>query len=301
MPRANPDQSASIVNAKPSIIVAGCTFDFEVDRCVRGMAADAAGADVHDLPITLIDAAARNPRRTIGDVEELAASVQAHGLLQPVVVRRAGDRFELIAGHRRLEAARRVGWTTIPAVIRKAGDDEAAVLMLVENLQRSDLKPSEEAAALEALVRERGWTTRQVAEAINRSQAYVSKRLRVFDDPLLGPAVLANELSVSAAEELLGLDEERRYALLSQAIEHHWNRQQVRSAAAGRFAANRPGGRAPGLTRMIRDLRSTLRDVEPDDLREVDRRELRLLFGELAMLARAPRGPRRLVFPPLPG
>jgi ParB family chromosome partitioning protein len=257
---------------------------------------------VQRVPIEAIDTSARNPRRMLGDLDELAASIEAHGLLQPVLVRRIGDRFELIAGHRRLEALRRLGWAEAPAIVRAADVDQAYVLTLVENLQRADLRPTEEAAALEILVRERGWTTRQVAAAINRSQAYVSKRLRVFDDPLLAPAVLANQLSVSAAEELLTLAEPRRYELLSEAVAHHWDREMIRSAARQRFAANQGrGARPPGLTRRIHQFRVDVRDVAPDQLTEADRRELRLLFSELTLLARAPTSPQRHVFPPLPG
>jgi ParB family chromosome partitioning protein len=233
---------------------------------------------------------------------ELVASIQAHGLLQPVVVRRKGRRFQLIAGHRRLEAMRRLGWTDAPAIVRTASSDDAFILLLVENLQRSDLRPAEESAALEALVRERGWSTHQVAAAIGRSQAYVSKRLRVFEDPLLAPAVLANQLSVSAAEELLTLEESLRYELLSLAIEQHWDRQQVRAATRQRFAAQQASAARPaGLTRRIHEFRQDLRDIAPDQLNEADRRELRLLFSELAMLARAPTSHRKRVFPPLPG
>jgi ParB family chromosome partitioning protein len=256
--------------------------------------------DVQQVPLSDIDESGRNPRAQLQDMDELVASIDAHGLLQPIVVRRKGRRFQLIAGHRRLEAMRRLSWSSAPAIVRAAGSEDAFILLLVENLQRSDLRPAEESAALETLVRERGWSTHQVAAAIGRSQAYVSKRLRVFEDPLLAPAVLANELSVSAAEELLSLEESVRYELLSLAIEQHWDRQQVRSATRQRFAANRNTVRPPGLTRRIRQFRMDLRDMNADQLTEPDRRELRLLFSELAMLARAPTGPRRRVFPPLP-
>jgi ParB family transcriptional regulator, chromosome partitioning protein len=257
--------------------------------------------NIQQVPLSEIGESGRNPRKQLGDMDELVASVDAYGLLQPIVLRRKGRHYELIAGHRRLEAMRRLGWANAPAIVRSAGSDEDAfILLLVENLQRSDLRPAEESAALEALVRERGWSTRQVAAAIGRSQAYVSKRLRVFEDPLLAPAVLANQLSVSAAEELLTLEESIRYELLSLAVEQHWDRQHVRDATRQRFAANRGEARSPGLTRRIHDIRMELRDVASEHLTEADRRELRLLFAELSMLARAPTSRRRRVFPPLP-
>jgi len=256
--------------------------------------------DVEHVPLASIDISGRNPRRKLSDLDQLAESIQAHGLLQPVVVRPVGDRYELIAGHRRLEALRRIGWERVPVVVRPADVDGAYLLTLVENLQRADLQPREEAAALETLVRERGWTTRQVAAAIKRSQAYVSKRLRVFDDPLLAPAVLANQLSVSAAEELLSLGLSLRYELLSRAVEQHWDRQKIRAAAREGFAANHHRARQAGLRRRVRQLRMDLRDVTPEQLSEADRRELRLLFSEMSLLARAPDGPHKKVFPPIP-
>jgi ParB family chromosome partitioning protein len=230
-------------------------------------------------------------------IEELAASMKEHGLLQPIVVRAVGNAYELIAGHRRLEAARVLGWRTIPAVIRVDTEATSQLLTLVENLQREDLSAREEAAALEILVRERGWSTRQVAAAIHRSPAFVSKRLRVFDDPILAPAVLANELSVSAGEELLKLEPKRRYALLTQAIEGGWDRARIRRAAGSPASTGR---RSRGIARRTRQLRDLLRDVSPEDLLEADRRELRQLYLELSLLARAKPGAKR-VFPALPG
>jgi ParB/RepB/Spo0J family partition protein len=142
---------------------------------------------VHQIPLADIRPSPRNPRQRLDGLDELAESLRTHGLLQPVVVGRRGRGYELIAGHRRLEAARRLGWAEIAAVVRDETDDQAYILTLVENLQREDLQPREEAAALEVLVRERGWSTRQVGEAIKRSHIYVSRRLRVFDDPMLAP------------------------------------------------------------------------------------------------------------------
>jgi ParB/RepB/Spo0J family partition protein len=263
------------------------------------------GIQMRVVPLEAIVASSRNPRRRLANIDELAASIQAYGMLQPVVVRPKADVYEVIAGHRRLDAARVLGWTELEVAIRDDSEDEAYILTLVENLQRDDLSPREEAGALEVLVRERGWTTVQVAAAVKRSQAYVSKRLRVFEDPIIAPAVLANKLTVSTAEELLGVTEQHRYELLQLAVEQHWDRALVRAAVRRLFAANRRSSarrssRPSGLTRRLHEIRMLLRDVHADDLTDHDRRELRLLFSELAMLARAKPGSRQRVFPPLP-
>jgi ParB family transcriptional regulator, chromosome partitioning protein len=255
------------------------------------------GFEVQQLPMRAILPGGRNPRRKLTGVEELAASLATHGLLQPILVRPHGKRYELVAGNRRFAAARSLGWKTISAVVRPENDDEAFVLTLVENLQREDLSPREEADALQLLVRERGWNTRQVASAIQRSQAFVSKRLRVFEDPILAPAVLGGQVSVSTAEELLSADPRRRYDILVQAIEEQWDRARVR------LMIRETGGGRPkrkrGLSRRAHELRLELRGVRPDTLSEQDRRELRLLFTELAMLARA-KPQATPFFPPLP-
>jgi ParB family chromosome partitioning protein len=186
---------------------------------------------VHSLPLSSITSSGRNPRQHVDGIDELADSLRVHGLLQPIVVRRRGRDYELIAGHRRYEAARKLEWTEIAAVVRNETDETAYILTLVENLQREDLTPKEEASALEVLVRERGWSTRQVGEAIKRDPMYVSRRLRVFDDATLAPLVLANKLAVSSAEELLLVkDPQRRSSMAQQAVDERWEHRQVRAA-----------------------------------------------------------------------
>jgi len=186
---------------------------------------------VHSLALVDIQPSPRNPRQQLGDVGELADSLRAHGLLQPIVVRRHGAGYELIAGHRRYQAAHHLGWTAIAAVVRDETDEQAYILTLVENLQREDLSPKEEAAALEVLVRERNWSVRQVGEAIKRSHMYVSKRLRVFEDAALAAPVLAGKLPVSTAEELLRVGEPAaRGKLVERAQAERWGQAEARQA-----------------------------------------------------------------------
>jgi ParB family transcriptional regulator, chromosome partitioning protein len=255
---------------------------------------------LRQVALDLIEPSPRNPRRRLGAVDELADSLQMHGLLQPIVLRpRSDERFEIVAGHRRFEAAKRLGWTAIPAVVRTTEPDEAYVLTLVENLQRNDLSPKEESAALEVLVRERSWSTRQVAEAVKRSASYVSRRLRVFEDASLAPLVLNGQLSVSAAEELLPLDEARKRSLAEEAVERAWDSVQIRAAIRKGVTQSAPR-RQVAIGRRARELRSALLDVQPWELSESDRRDLRLLFRDLAVMAKAPAQKQALVFPPLP-
>lgn len=235
---------------------------------------------VHQLPIGSIQPSPRNPRQHPDSIDELTDSLRAHGLLQPVVVRRQVGGYELIAGHRRLEAAKKLGWAEIAAVVRNETDDQAYILTLVENLQREDLAPKEEAAALEVLVRERGWSTRQVGEAIKRSPMYVSRRLRVFDDTVLAPLVLQAGLAVSTAEELLRAPHaEVRQQLAAAAAAEHWTparaRHEVAACSCNESLQHVP---SPRLASRIRALTNELANVDPDAMTVLVRRELTRLL-----------------------
>ncbi len=189
---------------------------------------------VYEIDVARITPSPRNPREDLGDVDELAESIEAFDLLQPVVVRRLNDnRYELIGGHRRFAAVQQLGRTKIAAVVRDVDQDQAYLMTLAENLAREDLTPAEEAAGLAVLVREHGWSVRQVAEAIHKSHAYVSQRLRVFESEDLRQPVLDEQLSVSAAEELLRVPPEQRSNLVDQAVRERWTPAQARRARLG--------------------------------------------------------------------
>src|SRR3984893_18727647 len=172
------------------------------------------GADEHSrlqrISVDRIDLPPRPARRFLGDSAALAESMQDYGLQQPISVRAEGERFVLTSGLRRLSAARMLQWTTIPAFVRTVTADHAYLLDLIENLQREALSPDEEEDVLGELIRTRGWTMQQVAHSVKRSVAYVSKRVRVFEDPRLREAIAIQGLPVSTAEELLASDLESR-------------------------------------------------------------------------------------------
>ena len=240
------------------------------------------------IPLTDIQPSPHNPRRDMGDLAELADSLREHGLLQPVVVRQRAEGYELIAGHRRYSAAKVLGWTEIAAVVRDETDEQAYILTLVENLQREDLSPREEAAALEVLIRERGWTTRRVGQEIKRSHMYVSRRLRVFDDPVLGPLVLSQGLPVSTAEELLRVaDLKQRQTLARQAVDEHWERRQVRAALS--LERSVPNEQSHELERLLRQLNSAMASMDQETLKPADQKLVRRTIAALQRLTYAKR------------
>lgn len=234
------------------------------------------------LPIASIQPSPRNPRQHVDGIAELADSLRAHGLLQPVVVRRTRTGYELIAGHRRYEAARLLGWTEIAAAVRDETDDQAYILTLVENLQREDLTPKEEAAALEVLMRERRWTTRQVGEAIKRSHMYVSRRLRVFEDDVLAPLVLENRLAVSTAEELLRApDPAARRDLAEQASEQQWTVGEARHAVS-EIGTNR--SKFNMFASHLRAITGAAAEIDPVTLTAAERKLVRQAIAALRRL-----------------
>lgn len=242
------------------------------------------------VKVDRIDPSPRNPRRTM-DVAELVQSIAAYGLLQPVVLRRTGARYELIAGHRRLAAVKLLGerypsdprWREIDAVLRDADPDQGLILTLVENLQREDLDPREEAAALEVLVREHGYSTRKVGEAIHRGPMYVSRRLRVFEDPALAGPVLVNQMTVSLAEELLVVKEPQlRSALAERAIAEGWGHQEARRAAAEANCIGPIHARAAAPLRQLRRVVAVLETAAP--LADGDHAEVARLVARLQTL-----------------
>jgi ParB family chromosome partitioning protein len=186
-------------------------------------AGGAAGGSLDDaervqrIPVAQIRPNPYQPRRAFRpeDLSELEASIRATGLLQPITVRRVGgDSYELVMGERRLRAASQIGWTEIPAVIKDAKDvDERALLTLalVENLQRADLNPLEEAQGYKRLTDEFGLTQQQVADAVGKDRSTIANLLRVLSLPAPVRQMLSDGLiTLGHARALLALADDRR-------------------------------------------------------------------------------------------
>jgi ParB family chromosome partitioning protein len=165
-------------------------------------------AQLRELPISEIRANTYQPRSHFDEeaLVSLSASIQAVGVLQPILVRETGpDSYELIAGERRWRAARRVGLQTIPAIVRAVENEASLEQALVENLHREDLGPLEEAAAYQQLVEEFGLTQEQVASRVGKSRPAVANTLRLLQLPASIQRLLADgQLSAGHARALLG-------------------------------------------------------------------------------------------------
>ncbi|ABG06113.1 chromosome segregation DNA-binding protein [Rubrobacter xylanophilus DSM 9941] len=179
------------------------------------------GLKFEELPISAIRPNSFQPRRNFPEagIRELAASIREVGILQPLVVRSTERGFELIAGERRLRAAREAGLERVPVLIRQAGADESMELALVENLQREDLNPLETAAAYQALMDSFGLTKEQLATRLGKSRAAVTNTLRLVQLPERVRAMLQDgRISEGHARALLGLKSEEEIVRLAERV-----------------------------------------------------------------------------------
>ncbi len=178
------------------------------------------GDELANLPLDLLQRGKYQPRVDMRQesLQELADSIKAQGIVQPIVVRPVdgaapgeSQRYEIIAGERRWRAAQIAGLATVPAVIRRVADEAAIAMALIENIQRENLNPLEEARALDRLITEFGITHQQAADAVGRSRAAVSNLLRLLElPPEISAFVEKRELEMGHARALLGLTQRRQ-------------------------------------------------------------------------------------------
>ena len=214
------------------------------------------------LPIHQIQAGKYQPRRHWNDeaLDELAASIKAQGLIQPVVVRAIGkNSYELIAGERRWRAAQRASMSEIPALVKDVPEQSVLAMALIENIQRQELTPLEEAQALQRLIDEFDLTHQQAADAVGRSRAAVSNLLRLIDLPASIKQLLdESKLEMGHARALLTLPASISEPLALEAARHGWTVRELEEAA--RKAQLAPKGKAkaqaadPNVANLEREL-----------------------------------------------
>lgn len=212
------------------------------------------------LPVRSIAPNPFQPRKEFrpGELDELAASIESCGLLQPVVVRKtpSGRTYELVAGERRLRAVKQLGWTEVPASVQTVDDDTLLVLALVENLQREELSPLEEAHGYESLRDTFGFTQEKIAKAVGKNRSTVANMLRLLTLPPSVRRLLEDgALSMGHARALLAVKDPVRAAEVARrAVAESWSvretEEEVRTLAAPAVA---PDTTAPSKSRARRD------------------------------------------------
>lgn len=202
----------------------------EADAETAGMRPDST------LPISEVKPNKGQPRKTFRPEElaELADSIKQNGILQPLLVRKKGSGYEIVAGERRYQAAKAAGLSEVPVVIREISDDEVFKLALIENLQRSDLSPLEEAQGYRQLIKEKGLTQEELAKILSKSRSAITNTLRLLDlpDEVQG-LVEEGKLTAGHARAILAVpSEEGRIQLAQKVVEERLSVRQTESLAS---------------------------------------------------------------------
>lgn len=234
--------------------------------------------DTSEVPIDLIDPSSLQPRSIFDDakLDELARSIRANGIVQPLLIRPKGNRFELVAGERRWRAAQRAGLTRVPVVLRDVPDEKVLEIAIIENIQREDLNPIEEACAYKKLIDTLGLTQEMVAERVGRDRSYITNYLRLLRLPEdLQHLLQVGRLSTGHARTLLGVDHvdvQRRIArkIIEQGLSVRATERLVQLANAPSPARARKAPRQEGdanvraaETKLRRVFGTQVRIVQP--------------------------------------
>lgn len=226
-------------------------------------------ANTADNGITYIDINdirpnSNQPRKVFDEekLEELAASIEAHGLIQPVVLRKSENGYEIVAGERRWRAARKTGIRKLPCIIRELTDEENMLLAIIENMQREDLNPIEEAEGISQMIDTYGLTQEQVSKSVGKSRPYITNSLRLLKlIPEVRELLADGSISTGHAKALVSvIDEERQLSIAKKVVREGLSVRQTEKLAKD---DGKPAKRA---TRKTKD--ADVRRVE-EDLKEV--------------------------------
>ena len=250
--------------------------------------AEASGS-LKELPIGNVLPNPYQPRTHVDEdsLVELTASIEASGLLQPIIVRPRNGKFELIAGERRWRAIQRLGWAKIPAVVKDVDDQTLLTLALIENLQRTDLNPIDIAAGYQRLGDEFKLAQAEIARLVGRNRSTIANLLRLLKLPAeVKTLVQEGKLSEGHARAVAAVtDEAEAVRLANQAVEHGWSVRETEAQARGESApatAAAPGNGAPARSRTrspqkmatgdVRRVEDALRKRLGTDIRVTSRR-----------------------------
>lgn len=224
---------------------------------------------IRNLEISQIKPSQYQPRRTFApdQLTELAQSLAKNGLLQPIVVRQVGaQQYEIIAGERRFRAAQQLKWTTIPALVRNYSDQQSASLALIENLQRQDLNPIEEARAYKKLAAMNNLRQEDLAAQLGKSQSYIANKLRLLKlDATVQQALIAGQITSRHGRALVSLTASQQQTALYKILQ-----QQLNVAATERLVKQlkQPAKRATPKQHSITALKSRDPQLSINTIRE---------------------------------
>jgi len=243
---------------------------------------------LREIPIRSIRRNPFQPRKDFDpqQLKELRESLSTSGLLQPITVRHSpdgGESYDLIAGERRLRAARELGWNTIPAVVKDLDDRQLLALALIENLQRTDLNPIEEAEGYDQLIKDFGHTQQTVGSMVGKDRSTIANMLRILHLPAtVRQMVRDGVLTVGHVRPLLGLNEEARivelaHEIASKGLSARDIEQRVRESAQATQAASHPGDKQ-------KRGRPSRVDSRPAEVRSLEERLRRYMQTDVSVM-----------------
>lgn len=201
------------------------SFDDEEDEVIttKEITASTSNEDVlpREIPITLIDRNVNQPRRVFDEtaLNDLAQSIRTHGVIQPIILVKQGERYMIVSGERRFRASKLAGLKTIPAIIKRYTDNEIAEIALIENLQREDLNPIESAVAIKELIDKYHFTQEEVSEKIGKSRSAVANTLRLLAlEPEVVKLIQNNELSAGHGKVLVAIEDKQEQIKLAKMV-----------------------------------------------------------------------------------
>ncbi|MBL9154921.1 MAG: ParB/RepB/Spo0J family partition protein [Verrucomicrobiales bacterium] len=225
----------------------------------------ATGEAVRRVPIGDVVPSPFQPRKRFHEehLSELVESIREHGVIQPLIVRDVAGRLELIAGERRWRACQRLDLTEVPVIVRPASDKDVVELALIENLQREDLNPIEEAEAYARLAREFGLKQEEIAQRVGKSRATVSNAIRLLElDPSVQNLVSQNLLTTGHAKAILGIKGMAEQKLIADLV----LRKQLNVRATEKLVSEHINGRStskkPAASKMPKQVETYVRDIE---------------------------------------
>ena len=225
----------------------------------------ATGEAVRRVPIGDVVPSPFQPRKRFQEehLAELVESIREHGVIQPLIVRDVAGRLELIAGERRWRACQRLDLTEVPVIIRPASDKDVVELALIENLQREDLNPIEEAEAYARLAREFGLKQEEIAQRVGKNRATVSNAIRLLElDPSVQSLVSQNLLTTGHAKAILGIKGMAEQKLIADLV----LRKQLNVRATEKLVSEHINGRStskkPASSKLPKQVETYVRDIE---------------------------------------
>lgn len=238
----------------------------EIETIENDASDDNDGSGVDSIDINDIKPNKDQPRKTFSEegLEDLASSIKEHGVIQPIIVRPSGEGYEIVAGERRWRAARKAGLKTVPCLVRELSDRENMLFAIIENMQREDLNPIEEARGLSGMISEYGLTQEQVSASVGKSRPYIANSLRLLKLPeAIQEKAAEGTISAGHARALLQMKDEKKMTALAEQIEKEGlSVRETEAIASGKKKTGRKRGRPmeknADVLRIEEDLKAAL-------------------------------------------